>query len=52
MVSSTAQAYLALAADREALQTAMATLDTQEATYRLIRKQVDLGIASELDIKR
>lgn len=52
VVSSTAQAYLTLAADREALQTAMATLDTQEATSRLIRKQVDLGIASELDLKR
>ncbi len=52
IVSSTAQAYLMLAADREALKTATATLEAQEATYRLIRKQVDLGITSELDLKQ
>ena len=52
LVSSTAQAYFGLAADRETRKTALATLDTQEATYRLVRKQNDLGIATELDLKR
>jgi len=52
LVSSTAQAYLVLAADREILKTATATLEAQEATYRLIRRQLDLGIASELDLRR
>ena len=52
IVSATAQAYLLLAADREALRTAAATLEAQEATERLIRRQYDLGIASGLDLKR
>ncbi|MBE0616951.1 MAG: efflux transporter outer membrane subunit, partial [Proteobacteria bacterium] len=52
IVSSTAQAYLLLAADRETLKTAADTLKAQEAAYRLIRKQYDLGIASQLDLKR
>ncbi|MHB8771108.1 MAG: efflux transporter outer membrane subunit [Syntrophales bacterium] len=52
LVSSTAQAYLLLAADREALRTAAATLEAQEETERLIRKQYDLGIASGLDLNR
>ena len=52
LVSSTAQAYLVLAADRETLKTAAATLEAQEAAYRLIRKQYELGIASQLDLKR
>jgi len=52
LVSSTAQAYLLLAADRDTLETAAATLESQEAARRLIRKQYDLGIASELDLKR
>ncbi len=52
LVSSTAQAYLVLAADQETLKTAAATLAAQEEAYRLIRKQYDLGIASQLDLKR
>jgi outer membrane protein, multidrug efflux system len=51
-VSSVAQAYMALAADREALQVASSTLKTQETTYKLIRKRYDVGISSELDLKR
>ena len=52
LVASTAQAYLLLAADRETLKTATATLEAQAAAYRLIRTQHDLGIASQLDLKR
>jgi multidrug efflux system outer membrane protein len=52
LVSTVAQAYLALAADREALQVASSTLKVQETTYDLIRKRYDAGMASELDLKR
>lgn len=50
LVSSAAQAYLVLAADRENLKTARATLEAQETTYNMIRKQYDLGLASGLDL--
>ena len=52
LVSAVAQAYAALAADREALQVAASTLRTQEALYDLIKKRYDAGIASEIDLKR
>jgi len=52
LVSTAAQAYLALAADREALKLVVSTLETQEASYRLIRKSYDVGLASKLDLRR
>jgi len=52
LVSSVAQAYLALAADREALKLVASTLKTQEASYQLIRKSYDVGLASKLDLRR
>jgi len=52
LVSSVAQAYLALAADRESLQLVLQTLEAQEYTYNLIKKRFDAGIISELDLKR
>lgn len=52
LVSSVAGAYFALAADREALKLVSSTLETQEATYKLIRKRQDVGLASELDLRR
>jgi multidrug efflux system outer membrane protein len=52
LVSSVANAYLILAADRENLKLAVSTLETQEAMYKLIRKRYDVGIASELDLRR
>jgi multidrug efflux system outer membrane protein len=52
LVSTVANTYLALAADRENLNLAQSTLETQEATYRLIRKRHDVGITSELDLLR
>jgi multidrug efflux system outer membrane protein len=52
LVSTVAQAYLALAADRETLKLAASTLETQEASYKLIRKRYDVGLASELDLRR
>jgi len=52
LVSTVAQSYLALAADREALQLVSKTLAAQEATYKLIRKRYDVGMTSELDLRR
>jgi multidrug efflux system outer membrane protein len=52
LMSAVAQAYAALAADREALQVAASTLKIQEAMFDLIKKRYDAGIASEIDLKR
>lgn len=52
LVSAVANAYLFLAADRDALKLVTSTLETQEASYKLIRKRHDVGVASELDVKR
>ena len=52
LVSAVANAYLALAADREALKLVISTLETQEASYQLIRKSYDVGLASQLDLRR
>ena len=52
LVSTVAQAYLALAADQEIIQFVSKTLEAQEAAYDLIRKRYDVGIASELDLRR
>ena len=52
LVSAVANAYLTLAADRETLKLVVSTLETQEASYKLIRKRYDVGLASELDLRR
>jgi multidrug efflux system outer membrane protein len=52
LVSSVAQAYLAMAADNEALKLVASTLDAQETSYKLIHKRQDVGFASELDLRR
>jgi multidrug efflux system outer membrane protein len=52
LISTVANAYLALAADRESLNLASSTLESQEAAYRLIRKRQEVGLASELDLLR
>jgi len=52
LISTVAQAYLTMAADRENLKLVGSTLETQEASYKLIQKRYDAGIASELDLKR
>lgn len=50
LVSSVAQAYLSLAADRENIKLATSTLETQEASYKLIQKRYNAGLTSELDL--
>ncbi len=52
LIATVTQAYLALAADREALVVVTETLKTQEAAFHLIAKRYDTGMASELDLRR
>jgi multidrug efflux system outer membrane protein len=52
LVSSVAQAYLALAADRENLKLAETTFEAQKGSYDLIKRRHELGIATELDLYR
>ncbi|MBP8259907.1 MAG: efflux transporter outer membrane subunit [Verrucomicrobia bacterium] len=52
LVSSVAQAYLALAADRENLALSETTLQAQQAAYGLVKRRHELGLATELDLYR
>jgi multidrug efflux system outer membrane protein len=52
IVSSVANAYLALAADRESLALAQTTLQTQQGAYDLVKHRFDRGLAPELDVFR
>ncbi len=47
-----ANAYLTLAADREALKLAQSTLDTRMAAYDLIHLRHDKGFATVLDLRQ
>lgn len=50
LVSEIANAYLALAADRELLKLAEATFKTFEESYELSRRRYELGAVSALDL--
>ncbi len=52
LVSEVANAYLTLAADREALQLTQSTLETQRAAYDLIRLRYEKGFATALDLRQ
>ncbi len=52
LVLEVARAYLTLAADREMLNLARATLKNQEKTYELILRQYEVGMASKLDVSQ
>ncbi|MEI2726630.1 MAG: efflux transporter outer membrane subunit [Verrucomicrobiota bacterium] len=52
LVSSAAQAYLALAADRENLALSKTTLAAQQGAYDLVKRRHDLGLATDLDLYR
>jgi multidrug efflux system outer membrane protein len=52
LVSGVAGVYLALAADRGDLNLARSTLETQKGVYDLIRRQYEVGLANELDLRR
>jgi outer membrane protein, multidrug efflux system len=50
LVSEVANNYLTLAADRERLKLAFDTLESQQASYRLIQSRFTAGASSELDL--
>jgi outer membrane protein, multidrug efflux system len=52
LVAEVASAYLTLAADRELLRVAQATLKNQEAAYGLTVKRHDYGAVSGLDLSQ
>lgn len=52
LVAAVADSYLALAADRDKLRLAQATFDAQQATYELIRRTREMGMASDLDLRQ
>ena len=52
LVSEVASVYLTLSADRESLKLAQDTLESQEATYNMIRRRYEVGVSSELDLRQ
>ena len=52
LVAGVANSYLALAADRDNLRLAQETLDAQQASYELILRTREAGIASDLDLRQ
>lgn len=52
LISAIAEAYMVLAADREALALSRSTLEAQQAAYDLIKRRYESGIASALDLNR
>jgi len=52
LISTVAANYLSLAADRERLQLARETLETQQASYKLIQRRFEVGTSSELDLRQ
>jgi outer membrane protein, multidrug efflux system len=52
LIGEIANVYLALAADRERLNLAKNTFESQEASYRLIEQRFKVGAASELDLRQ
>jgi multidrug efflux system outer membrane protein len=52
LVSSVANAYLALAADRESMVLAQTTLTAQQSAYDFVKHRVDRGTASDVDLYR
>jgi len=52
LVAGVAGSYFALAADRESLRLSQATLDAQQASYSLILRSRQMGVASDLDLRQ
>jgi outer membrane protein, multidrug efflux system len=52
LVAAVANTYLTLAADRENLKLAQSTLETQQATYEMIRRRAEVGASSDLDLRQ
>ena len=52
LVSEVARVYMTLAADRENLKLARSTLETQHASYGLIQRRYEIGLANELELRQ
>jgi len=52
LVSEVGRVYLALAADLENLKLARSTLASQQVAYKLIKRQYEVGVVSELDLRQ
>ncbi len=52
LVAEVARVYFSLAADRENLKLAKKTLQDQQASYALIKKRFEVGVANDLDLNR
>jgi multidrug efflux system outer membrane protein len=52
LVAEVAINYLTLAADRERLQLAQQTLETQQTSFRLIQRRFSSGVSSQLDLRQ
>jgi multidrug efflux system outer membrane protein len=52
LVSEAAGIYLTLAADKERLEIARGTFESQQASYNLIKRRFEAGASSELDLRQ
>ncbi|BBO73058.1 multidrug transporter [Desulfosarcina widdelii] len=52
LISEVARAYLTLAADKESLSLARFTLESQQASYRLILENYQTGLSTKIDLRR
>jgi outer membrane protein, multidrug efflux system len=52
LVAEVANTYMTLAADHDNLKLARSTLETQQATYKLILRRYEVGASSELDLRQ
>ncbi len=52
LILTIANVYLNLAADLEMRKLAQSTLEAQEATYNLIKRRYEAGLASELELRQ
>lgn len=52
LISSVAEVYLVLAADKEGLRLSKSTLAAQQSSYGLIRRRYEVGLTNELDLRR
>ena len=50
LISAVGDAYLTLAADREALQLTQRTFEAHQDTFNLVKRRYDVGLATELDL--
>lgn len=52
LISEVANAYLTLASDRENLNLAQSTYESQQASYNVIKRRREVGISTELDLRQ